>query len=154
MQTLPSLWLGGVTISYCSGGHDAWCLLLVLYDVLSLCTKVCAQMPPLEDQGPYGGCLPSPPQRSSAGFSPPELNPLVHEVGRRVLNSAMTQTCHDVYIHWLWSHGHTEIQRGDKQRIDGGHWEHMWNEPLAQFSGYLGGLLPRKYEGFVSMAGS
>lgn len=84
----------------------------------------------------------------------PQLNPLVHEVGRRVLNSAMTQTCHDVYIHWLWSHGHTEIQRGDKQRIDGGHWEHMWNEPLAQFSGYLGGLLPRKYEGFVSMAGS
>lgn len=142
MQTLSSLWPGAVTISYCPCGHDAWCLLLILYDVLSLCTKVCAQMTPLEDQG-LRAASQSPPQRPSAGFSPQSLT----------LWCMKLADVYDVYIHWLWVHGHTEIQHGNKQRIDGGNREHLWNEPLAQFSGYLGDLLPRKYEGFMSMAG-
>lgn len=49
MQTSVQPLAGAVTLGSCS---CAQCLLLILHNVLPMCTKVCVQMPPQQDLGP------------------------------------------------------------------------------------------------------
>lgn len=83
MQTPSQPLAGAVTLSFCSCGHNARYLLLILHDVLPMCMKVCAQMPP-KIRVPRVAALQTPLPKTTCRLFTTGLNSQVHEVGTKL----------------------------------------------------------------------